>query len=389
MDNWFKFYEDINAQLKFLDENLVDIFNKWKDENLEQKVRQSKYFLYDWQEFKLKVWPPEKPSLLTWLLSSPSKEGKIKFDTITLQQELWKFIGPDGTKPGTKVLGYFKPERYNNLLLTDTGALLWTESYEHDQLVPKFFSTFYFEEELRDLINISNGIINLSDKIIIDDIFFDFYQNRMAGQFNLTKYLPTEKYELENSTFLIELKELNKNCKEEDIDDVFKLHNFIKRRLDEINGSFAQAIEANSLNLLEEESFLNDKINLIEDFKEQLLFVLGMIDYRNLMMRFLREGDRILFMELKYKLDDLGVYFTKFERENLEKLDSINNNLKELIDAVQVSLQTINDTLQQMQGTIESVDEKMNEINSKADASLFLSAINTYQLYKVHKSLKN
>jgi hypothetical protein len=406
MNNWLKFYEDINNHLRDIDENIGEKFTVWKNNHLENKVRSSNIFLYDWTEFENKVFPQENSSF-SLFLKPKHKDDELFLWSTKLQNELHTFILR--AHGNTKCFGLLYCNNHC-LLTTDKGILSWFNfifynSVDTRDMEPGSFISIYFEENLPHQVYFTAG------QQMVNNIFLEFYQT--SENFNLTDFLPKEKFQLDNSTFLAELNQLSKTCKEENIDDVLKLNNFINKKISSLNDSFANAIKNDSLNLLKNnlpefdedgEIYYNDnpnkeeiynitytlegKINLIESYKLQILFVIGMIDSKNLMIQFLREDNKVLFKELKYKLDDLGVYLTKFESENLKKLDLINKQLKDLIDSVQEGLQSINDTLEDIRGSIESVDGQLNKLNSKANASLLLSAINTYQMYKLNKNLK-
>lgn len=409
MNSWFKFYEDINNHLKNLDENIEELYYKWFNKRLPELIINSPYYVANWAFVK------EKMNLSGGLFTKGHPLSKCK-------KEILNFINDDTTI----VLGYLVTEYASadgeiehrllkHFIITNKGILTWVgrnpDKHPNPSDIPTSFNAGYFGNKLphekgHPLYG-RFGSLFFSE---LESYFLDFYQNEAYTNFNLTRFLPKTSFAIDNSGFLHAIRELSKTFEEKDIEAIFKLDKFINKRLRIINDSFNHAIKQDTLNLLLDHGYdtedgdyvninttykineiknnYNEMLLIVESYKNELQSIIGLIEYRDSMIRVLESHDRVLFMDIKYKAEEMGVYFTKYESEQLNKMDSLNKHLISLIDTVEIGLNTINNTLNKIHSSVDSANKQLVDINSNSKASLFLNTINTYQLYKLNKRLK-
>jgi hypothetical protein len=90
-------------------------------------------------------------------------------------------------------------------------------------------------------------------------------------------------------------------------------------------------------------------------------------------------------MNLKNILEEKGIYLTLFEKTQIKSLDSINLQLQQLNQTLTNGFELIYSGINTLNDTIDSAQKNIvNEMKTSA----IINSIQTYQLYKINKSLK-
>lgn len=103
------------------------------------------------------------------------------------------------------------------------------------------------------------------------------------------------------------------------------------------------------------------------------------------MISCIENGSITMYMNLKNILEEKGIYLTLFEKTQIKSLDSINLQLQQLnqtltngFELIYSGINTLNDT----------IDTGQKNIVNEMKTSAIINSIQTYQLYKINKSLK-
>lgn len=118
---------------------------------------------------------------------------------------------------------------------------------------------------------------------------------------------------------------------------------------------------------------------------QRLKYIINLVSYRNEMILCVEDGYISKYIDLKNVLEEQGVYLTKFEKEQLKSLESINAQMQLLNNTLRNGFESISYSLNTLNSTIESSQKGIiNEMKTSA----IINSIQAYQLYKINKNLK-
>ena len=110
------------------------------------------------------------------------------------------------------------------------------------------------------------------------------------------------------------------------------------------------------------------------------------------MVSSLISNDRITFRKIYEKFDKLNIFNSHYENQSLSLLRDLNQNLRQMIVAIGDLNQNVTSAIEDLTYVTEQntrmLSEQLNSINSGINVSNLISAVNTYQTYKIKDSLK-
>jgi hypothetical protein len=228
----------------------------------------------------------------------------------------------------------------------------------------------------------------------VNQLFHNFFKTN----FNFSSILLKGKINLDFNSTLSYLNFWMNTENEKYISDLIKLNNHIQLLIEDYNHKIDKLIMNKEVEFSEtcysdfiEEKWRNHKYNLynIIDIFNNLLqsikHVLFLVSYRNEMISCVENGSITMFMNLKNILEEKGIYLTLFEKTQIKSLDSINLQLQQLNQTLTNGFELIYSGINTLNDTIDSAQKNIvNEMKTSA----IINSIQTYQLYKINKSLK-
>jgi hypothetical protein len=217
-----------------------------------------------------------------------------------------------------------------------------------------------------ELISKQNSVLNELDKDGNGEI--DLIQNDFNKLLN------------KNQKLIIEL---DKNY----IHQFVKISNFIKTKKGNIQKIFESIRATSSQDELEERvSLLKNQVHTYELLLYHAINMMGALVSQNL----------ISFYEIYESFDKLGVFNSNWENEVSEKLSNIGDKLDDLMYSIYNMEQNIVNELSHLsyitQESFEdlnrSVTSQLREVESSINTNNLLTGIQTYQLYKINKNIK-
>ncbi len=165
---------------------------------------------------------------------------------------------------------------------------------------------------------------------------------------------------------------------------IIKLINFLNNKYCNLEFLYDKINDSNSI---------NEYVDLIKILKNSLN------NYKSLSMHSfnliisLKDNNLVVFFEIYEFFEKLNIFNSKWENDISNKLDDVNNNLVELIYSIHNMERNIVAEINYLTYTTEESFKSLNEslsnelqsINSSIDVSNLLSAISTYQLYKINE----
>jgi hypothetical protein len=108
--------------------------------------------------------------------------------------------------------------------------------------------------------------------------------------------------------------------------------------------------------------------------------------------------DKVLFNKIYNLLEDRGVFMTVYDKANYHNLSSIALDMNKLLEQsylINENLSSINNEfwennnkLEDLNQSLEDLNQSFNELDASVKAGNLLSAVQTYQLYKINKNTK-
>lgn len=135
--------------------------------------------------------------------------------------------------------------------------------------------------------------------------------------------------------------------------------------------------------------FNQDLENIINYYKYTLTHIIVILELRDKLLNFYLTNNFVDANEIILKIDNYGVFLTKFERTSIEKLDEINKNLNRLNNTLIEGFSMIADSIQSLNTSLESIKNSIDKVESTMDVGNFIQIIQTYQMYKVNKNTKS
>lgn len=101
--------------------------------------------------------------------------------------------------------------------------------------------------------------------------------------------------------------------------------------------------------------------------------------------------DKVLFNKIYNIIEDRGIFMSVYDKLNYHNLSSIASNMITLVEQsylMNENLNSINNQLWENNNRLETMNDSLGELDASVKAGNFLSAIQTYQLYKINKNTK-
>ena len=178
------------------------------------------------------------------------------------------------------------------------------------------------------------------------------------------------------------------------IQKLTKISVFLESRSQIINNIFFQTIQTKSIK----------KFNKTKDILSELIESYNIIQVHSLnMIVSLIDEDLITFYRIYEVFDNLNIFDSKWEKDLLNKLNSVDKNitlLNQNVSLVNENLNFIEESINKTKEVIyqgfnnfsydinnlnDSVNEKLLKVNSQLSYNNLLTTVNTYQLYTLNK----
>ena len=147
----------------------------------------------------------------------------------------------------------------------------------------------------------------------------------------------------------------------------------------------------------------NDEL-LVQESVDEIDFFKGLVNSYNLtvfhainMVASFVEDDLFVFYEIYETFDELNVFNSNWENEVAGKLSNIEDKLDTIISSIRIMEARIVNKLDQLQNSMEnsfeslerSVNKQLETTNSMLGFNNLLTAVQTYQMYKINKNTKS
>lgn len=192
---------------------------------------------------------------------------------------------------------------------------------------------------------------------------------------------------IEGNDFNLLLKKHQKHITDIDrkyIQDFVKISNHLKIKKSNIQlifDSIKQSVDQNEL-----DNYVSILKNLIHNYNLVLFNSLNMITS-------VVNDDLLTFYDIHDKLDKLNIFNSNYENEVSNKLSDIGDGLKELMYSINDMNNSIVSALEDLSYVTEESNQllvnELQEVNSGIKANNLLSAVQTYQMYKINKNTKS
>lgn len=192
---------------------------------------------------------------------------------------------------------------------------------------------------------------------------------------------------IEGNDFNLLLKKHQKHITDIDrkyIQDFVKISNHLKIKKSNIQlifDSIKQSVDQNEL-----DNYVSILKNLIHNYNLVLFNSLNMITS-------VVNDDLLTFYDIHDKLDKLNIFNSNYENEVSNKLSDIGDGLKELMYSINDMNNSIVSALEDLSYVTEESNRllvnELQEVNSGIKANNLLSAVQTYQMYKINKNTKS
>jgi len=203
---------------------------------------------------------------------------------------------------------------------------------------------------------------------------------------------------IESSVFMEVVKKHQKEIQAINPDFVknfVKLENHLKTRRSSIKSIFAHAMKfklGNHSHDIFEAAAKED----LKDWNLNKQFLMGemkaytAVQYNAIhMVNALLTDDMITFYEVYEAFDKLEIWHSQYEQISTAQLQSLNNNIRQLIRTTQESTHRIVDSLGDLTYRMAEQNDNLKEIHGAVTAGNLLSAINTFQLHRISKNTKS
>ena len=214
--------------------------------------------------------------------------------------------------------------------------------------------------------------------------------------FKLKPLILNLKLTFDDKEFLEKVSLLNFN--DEDLSNLMRIHNFITRSISEHNIGVDKLkdLEIYSTNVIlnsykSTASYRNvDNIkNTIIYHKEFILFITNLLMMRDNLLNCLIKSDPVTSTKIILKLEALGILKTKFERDLLNSLEKIGEQLSLLNKNIISITETLTYHLQSIENKLETQSDQLSEISGQLTYNNLISTINTFQVWKINKNTKS
>ena len=374
--NLFGFIEEFNNRLEHIDQNISNDFLKYTNNEVVNfisnndlsKSSGTKYFgyitLYD-------------------LKQELSKKGGL----FSKQSEIYKYkdeINSLLNINGNSFLKMYYIEAYGKieyLMITKLG--FW------NCIGDKSKTVLYSDTKIMELNPVPISTY-------VNQLFHNFFKTN----FNFSSILSKGKINLDLNSFVDYLNFWVNTENEKYISDLIKLNNHIKLLIENFNQEIDTLITNKEVEFSKTSyysDFVNEKwrnnknnfyyiIDVFNNFLQKIKHILFLVSYRNEMISCIENGSITMYMNLKNILEEKGIYLTLFEKTQLKSFDSINLQLHQLNQTLTNGFELIYSGINALNDTI---DTSQKNIVNEMKTSAIINSIQTYQLYKVNKSLRS
>lgn len=230
----------------------------------------------------------------------------------------------------------------------------------------------------------------------VGQLFYKFFKDK----FNFTDLLKDAKVNLDFDKLIKYLNRWSNTDNNIYSIEIIKLNSQIKLLINDYNDEIDRLIKNREVEFYEsdcsyyfwrrpgEKLKKNNFYYTIEVFfglLQRLKYIINLVSYRNEMILCIEDGYISKYIDLKNVLEEQGIYLTKFEKEQLKSLESINLQMQMLNNTLTIGFESISYSINTLNSTIESSQKAIiNEMKTSA----IINSIQAYQLYKINKNLK-
>lgn len=133
----------------------------------------------------------------------------------------------------------------------------------------------------------------------------------------------------------------------------------------------------------------NDELERVINFyKYTMTHVIIILDLRDKLLNFYLTNNYVDANEIFLKIDNYGVFLTKFERTSIEKLEQINTSINQLNNTLIDGFSMISDAIGSLNYNLDNIKNSIDKVESTLSVGNFINIIQTYQMYKINKNTK-
>ena len=268
----------------------------------------------------------------------------------------------------------------NHNLIMENNGIGWTDdSYKLDFLGKSNINSFNFLH----LFSLDN-----LNKISFDDLIINL---KTVINFNKFKSI-LNQYNLSESQN-INLLKINNYIE----NFLFNFNSFLTHN--EKNIYYYSYLKETNKNSFSKYEFLNSlgnsvctpKINnalemIISNYKFSMTHTIVILDLRDKLLNCYLNNNSIDANEIMLKIDNYGVFLTKFERTSIEKLDEINKSLHQLNNTLMEGFSMISSSIESLNNNLQNIKNSIDKIDLTLDIGNFVQIIQSYQLYRINKN---
>ena len=363
-----------NQKLKEVDNLIPILFKEWKDNNLKNLI--------------ININIPNVQSGNIDYIQNLTKKGGLFNSTLEyrIRDKIYKILEQDVF---IGYVTYFRRRRnydeghdYGHdcgLLLSDKGIYMLTSN-----LIDKNNVEFYSFEKPYVWIDGSGIDFNFEELIGKIDFFND-------DRFQFVDEIKNSEIKLNTTSFMNVLS--SSSIDENGLKNLMILINYIDRYISEHN-SFILSLSKKDLGIKENQyryRLVDNLPNISELFRyilQTISHITTLLMYRDQLFFFYRTGDMVKSFQLYNKLDDIGVFQNKFQRDLTERLSNINNSLLKINNSLIDGFESISSNLINISSNLNFLTEGLSKLNSNIEVGSFVKIIQTYQMYKINQNTK-
>jgi hypothetical protein len=229
----------------------------------------------------------------------------------------------------------------------------------------------------------------------INKISFDKIINNFSTNFNFTSF----KNIIKNSQLL-----------PDQISNLQKINNYIENFLSNFNcfiaGNKTNILYYDDLGPNEDFSFneksffttlgrqvFSPKFNqnledILNYYKNTMIHTIVILDLRDKLLNCYLRKDFVEANEVLLKIDNYGVFLTKYESSSIEKLEEINISLNKLNNTLIEGFSMVSDAIDSLNYSLNDMKNSINNLEATVDIGNFIQMVQTYQMYKINTNTK-
>ena len=410
---WLNNLEKVEERIKYLDENLEKLFNDFKNENLENYIKNDSFVKGKFTLNKLL-------SMDGGIFRTKSKQSfefikRDKINDILKKETFLGYVGAESIKDTNLIEEYYSTGHYDRLLYTNKKMYcfrgikgdirLEEQDYyvEYDKILSpiKYYVNqrgkeyLFLNGEIEDYmknhhISKTFSYVHCED-FCISNFFKDFIEK---SDLDIVNELQNLKMSINQNLFLEKIK--SQDLPDELINQLMRINDYIDRSVNDFNFTISN-LKSKQVNIINEERNRNLNVNelpgqLMMFYKSKIEHILSILQLRDNLLNMYLKNERVSGQEIYLKLENLGVFLNKFERVSLEKLDRIITVLNEINDSIIEGFSSLSSSVDNLNTSLNtslsSMSKSLDSINSSIGLNNLIQGVSTYQLYKINKSLK-